>query len=180
MRDINEASIQELAEIKLWLFQENVRVENMRQEVEQYRKNVENERQILMEQIKEQSRRNEQLNRELVRERQLFNKKWDVLEDGFRKLNEDKKQLHRERRNLQYDRERFLEERNRYRSESVRTPNGELALLFRGVTNAKTLKKRYKDLIKMFHPDNQGGDHDLIQVINREYANLRTVYELEG
>ena len=43
------------------------------------------------------------------------------------------------------------------------------AVLFRGVSNPLALRKRYKDLLKIFHPDNLCGDAELVQMINREY-----------
>ena len=46
-------------------------------------------------------------------------------------------------------------------------------MFFRGVRNPLTLKKRYKDLIKIFHPDNMAGDKDIIQRINLEYERLK-------
>ena len=39
------------------------------------------------------------------------------------------------------------------------------------------LKKRYKDLIKIFHPDNVAGDKEIIQRINREYETLKRDYD---
>ena len=44
---------------------------------------------------------------------------------------------------------------------------------FSGVNTASSLKKRYKDLIKIFHPDNLSGDTVVIQKINREYQELK-------
>lgn len=46
-------------------------------------------------------------------------------------------------------------------------------IFFRGVTNTLELKKRYKDLIKIFHPDNVNGDKDTLQQINREYEQIK-------
>ena len=42
-------------------------------------------------------------------------------------------------------------------------------LLFRGVNNPLALRKRYRDLIKIFHPDNLFGDGELAGQINKEY-----------
>ena len=47
----------------------------------------------------------------------------------------------------------------------------------KGVTDEKGLKKRYKDLIKVFHPDNFNGDNVTLQNINREYETL--LHDLE-
>ena len=48
---------------------------------------------------------------------------------------------------------------------------------FAGVTSELALKKRYKDLIKIYHPDNVSGDTDTVQEINREYDALKTRWE---
>ena len=46
-----------------------------------------------------------------------------------------------------------------------------------GSKDEKGLKKRYKDLIKVFHPDNFNGDNVTLQNINREYETL--LHDLE-
>ena len=53
----------------------------------------------------------------------------------------------------------------------------DVSVFFRGVRNPLALKKRYKDLIKIFHPDNVAGDKDIIQRINKEYESLKMSYE---
>ena len=57
--------------------------------------------------------------------------------------------------------------------------HAEASVFFQGVHNPLSLKKRYKDLIKIFHPDNVAGDKDVIQRINKEYERLREKYEKE-
>ena len=42
-------------------------------------------------------------------------------------------------------------------------------ILFRSVNNSLGLRKRYRDLVKIFHPDNLFGDEELSQMINKEY-----------
>lgn len=51
-------------------------------------------------------------------------------------------------------------------------------MLFQGVNSHLALKKRYRDLIKMFHPDNIAGDHEMVLVINRIYEELKQDYEM--
>ena len=51
-------------------------------------------------------------------------------------------------------------------------------LLFRGVHNQLSLKKRYKDLLKIFHPDNLCGDREVVQIINAEYTNLNQEFDV--
>lgn len=48
---------------------------------------------------------------------------------------------------------------------------------FKGVTNNEQLKKRYKDLLKIYHPDNQAGDTTISQEIQDEYEQLLKQYE---
>ena len=49
-------------------------------------------------------------------------------------------------------------------------------MFFKGVEDTKSLKKRYKELLKIYHPDNVYGDNLLIQAINQEYQNLLRFY----
>ena len=42
-------------------------------------------------------------------------------------------------------------------------------ILFSDITSPGMLRKRYKDLVKIFHPDNPGGDAILSSAINRYY-----------
>ena len=49
-------------------------------------------------------------------------------------------------------------------------------LFFKGVDNELALKKRYRDLTKIFHPDNLNGDTDTLKHINKEYNALKQIY----
>lgn len=161
MRNIENAGAEELAEIKLWLFQENVRVESARQELEEKIQSFEKEKERTLREIKELGRKNEQEKRILLNEKMLFDKKWKILENGFRELEEDRRKL--------------KAEKERSHRTSMRIGNaiqGNL-IFFRGVHDTLALKKRYKDLIKIFHPDNAAGDTETIQKINKEYDSLR-------
>ena len=78
-------------------------------------------------------------------------------------LNADKKKLEGEF--IRLEREKAYQRENEYDA---------LDLLFRGVNlnNPLALKKRYKDLMKMFHPYNFSGDQEMVQLINQEYSAL--------
>lgn len=43
---------------------------------------------------------------------------------------------------------------------------------FKGVATIDELKKRYRDLLKIYHPDNQAGDTSVSQEIQKEYDSL--------
>lgn len=105
----------------------------------------------------------------ISREKDLFDMKWKVLETETQKLADDKKKFEREK--AFYSKVlKFNEE-----SESVAESNSQIEsaqIFFIGVGTEKSLKKRYKDLLKIYHPDNLDGDTGTIQEINREYEEL--------
>ena len=47
---------------------------------------------------------------------------------------------------------------------------------FAGINSAEELKKRYKELLKIYHPDNQAGDTSAVQQIQAEYEKLLRKY----
>lgn len=106
----------------------------------------------------------------LARENQLFAMKWSLLEEEVKRLADEKQQVEKQKI--------FYEQINEFerRSSSEVTIRGEM--FFAGVTSELALKKRYKDLIKIYHPDNISGDTNTIQEINREYDELKD--RLEG
>ena len=97
---------------------------------------------------------------------QLFNMKWSLLEDETRKLAEESRKAEKRRA--------FFERVNTYQKVENNKDNivhGEM--FFKGVASPQALKKRYKDLIKIYHPDSEFGDNQTVQEINREYDSLR-------
>lgn len=144
--------LEEIKKAKLWLFQENIRIENARRELE------------------ELSRRTALEQKRLKEELLFFEKKLAILQDGFRKLDEDRRAFERQRRALE---ERFARQG---RDEPAGSPLVEesVRLLFRGTSNPLALRKRYRDLVKIFHPDNLFGDGEMAQSINREYLRRRS------
>ncbi len=148
---------------KLWLFQENIRLENARRELEVSQENFLKERVRMRREMEELNLRMVQERKRLREENLFFEKKMAILQDGFRKLDEDRRSFERQRKAFEERTDRGREETGGpVAEESVR-------LLFRGANNPLALRKRYRDLVKIFHPDNLFGDEELAQVINREY-----------
>lgn len=54
--------------------------------------------------------------------------------------------------------------------------DGELRY-FAGIKDEASLKKRYHELLKMYHPDNQNGDTTIAQAIQKEYEYVRKLLE---
>ena len=136
---IKAESTEELKEIKLWLFQENMRLKQERSELEQERTELEQARnKFLDERVK--------------------------LRDELDELNR--------RTIIEQERQILIEEAREQQATGQATGEGSFTavqLLFRGVNNPLALRKRYRDLIKIFHPDNLFGDGELAGQINKEY-----------
>ena len=141
-------SDEELMQLKRWLFKENIRINAERKEIKE---------------IKEH----------LKRENLLFDQKLEILKDGFRKLDMDRQKLEKEKIRFQLEREYFEEDCQ----EGLLGTGPVVHQLFCGVKNQLTLKKRYKDLIKIYHPDNIAGNHDMVILINKEYEQLKNEFE---
>ena len=104
------------------------------------------------------------------RENELFEKKLEILKKELYKLANDKKALEQERIRISRMKEQAKAERMNV---GIRTGT---TTFFRGVGSELALKKRYKDLLKIYHPDNMCGDTDTIQRINQEYTYLKKRY----
>ena len=51
-------------------------------------------------------------------------------------------------------------------------------MFFLGVRDELSLKKRYRDLLKLFHPDSMNGDVHAMQAINKEYEEIKRAYDI--
>ena len=178
LRDSN--SPEELEELKVQLFRENVRIKTDKADLEDLKETISKEKKEL-EDLRielEQSRKQfdkevEEINQTIESSRKkleydltFLNKKQTMLESGFKQLDSDRQRLNREKEEFK---------KIKYRSDSLRkVPPLEYrqGIFFKGITSEKGLKKRYKDLIKVFHPDNDTGDTYTLQNINREYETL--------
>lgn len=156
-----------LREVKLWLFQENIRLENERRELEQSQEKFLNERVQLRNELDELNKRTLLERKRLKEETLFFDKKMAILKDGFRKLDEDRQTFERQKKALAQAKTNY----DRGGDGSIMEET--VRVLFRGADNSLALRKRYRDLLKIFHPDNMFGDEELVQMINREYQRRR-------
>ncbi len=136
------------------------------------RRELDEQRRMLDLEKKDFFRRVEIEDRRLEQQRNLFNMKFQILEEELIKLAAEKEEI--EKKKAFYDR---VEE---FQAKSyARIPDQQVGeLFFRGVANQQSLKKRYKDLIKIYHPDNVDGDNSLVIEINKEYDHLSQVLAL--
>lgn len=165
-----EASQDSLQELKAWLFRENIRLSTATAELEEKQTKFDEEKQRFQEEMKDLNRKMTNEQNRIKKDHQLVAEKLEIIKDGFRKLDMDRRRLDKEWARLTAEKE-FMEEHGLYDG----LP--EVSVFFRGVKNPLTLKKRYKDLTKIFHPDNLAGDTEIIQKINREYESLKREFE---
>ena len=104
----------------------------------------------------------------LEQQEKTFSLKWDMLIRETQKLADDKKQFERKKKFFEHVNSSYIEP---YREDNI--VHGEM--FFSGVSNQKALKKRYKELIKIYHPDGESGDTATVAEINREYDSLKTM-----
>lgn len=165
-----ETTQDELQELKAWLFRENIRLATAAAELEARQSKFTEEKERFQEEMKVLNRKMTNEQRRIKKDHQLVAEKLEIIKDGFQKLDMDRRRLDKEWARLTAEKE-FMEEHGLYDG----LP--EVSVFYRGVKNPLTLKKRYKDLTKIFHPDNLAGDTEIIQKINREYESLKREFE---
>lgn len=176
MREIDEVLLdgdeQEMKELKTWLFKENIRMNMLRDELEETQERLKEEEKQFREEVQRVEHRMDIDRKRLEQEDRFFDQKMKILQSGFEQLDED-------RRRFQKEKDKFHARKEVYDENPVFFQHsGTTEMLFRGVNSFLALKKRYKDLIKVFHPDNVAGDHEMVQLINREYEELKKAYEI--
>ncbi len=154
--------------MKMWLFQENIRLQNERNELESMKDKFIQEKVHFRDEMETLSQRMLMEQKRLREENLFFDKKLAILQDGFRKLEEDRQRLESEKRRMEQ-----TAGNERERTERLGQGEDIASVLFRSAGNPLALRKRYRDLLKIFHPDNFGGDAELMQYINREFQRRR-------
>lgn len=158
---IKDGDADELYELKLWLFKESCRLENQESSLDDRFMRLEAEEKKFREEAAAMKKDIAHQENKLRQDAAFFDQKLAILRKGYDDLNED-------RRKLEQERERLAQEK-KYTTEAMYEGS---EILFKGVHSQLALKKRYKDLMKIYHPDNLCGDRDVVQLINAEYANL--------
>jgi hypothetical protein len=143
--------------------------------LEEERRTLEEERRKLEWEQEEFTRRIKLEDKRLEQQQRLFDMKFKILEEELIKLATEKQHIARQKEF--YKRVNEFEHCNNHSHQTSSTGNvvkGEL--FFSGVGSKQSLKKRYKDLLKIYHPDNMDGDNNTIQEIIREYEHLSKVF----
>lgn len=163
-RRLEEATEKELQALKIWLFSENIRVQAEQKKLLEMENRLLKERMQFQEEMKILNQKVTASRQRLKQDEQFFEKKMEILKDGFNNLEADRKAFQREK-------EAF---RRSAREADILAE--EKGVFFAGVRNQLALKKRYKDLLKIYHPDNLAGDKEMMQRIGKEYEMLRKAF----
>ena len=167
-----DGSKEELEALKAWLFKENIRLEMERNELKRMEEKFLKEKQQFQSEMTEVNRKLVVERKRLKQDEMFFDKKMDILKNGF-------VQLDAERRKFESEKVAFEATKNAHESYHRQEKNYDMAeMLFQGVKSQLALKKRYKDLIKLFHPDNIAGDHEMVLIINSVYEEFKRDYEM--
>ena len=162
-----DGNVEKLNELKRFLFEENIRLEIKQKELNESYEKFMNERVQFVEEMKQINLRNVNERKRLKDEEKFFDKKMEILKNGFESLEADRRAFAKEK--LAFEAEKKVT--GNLREEAVYTNLA--GSLFAGVNNPLALKKRYRDLLKIFHPDNLCGDTDMVAIINKEYNRLK-------
>lgn len=119
--------------------------------------------------IQQERNRLQDEKKRFANEELLLEKKLSILQEAYKQLDADKRKLEWEKQQILAKKEQLYKQSKDYQVKDLS--------FFKGVNSLLALKKRYKDLIKIYHPDNLCGDTDTIQMINREYDSLRKVFD---
>lgn len=176
---MNAKNQEDLKKLKVWMFQEQVKIQakadellEVSRELLEEKKTLERERKELDIKIKAENKRSRD-------NEVLMAKKLKMIEEAYQQMALEKKALECERLNLEYEREKLrrMKASNQNVKERRTTTNVyEGIVFFNGVDNQLALRKRYKELLKIFHPDNRCGDTDTLQRIQSEYDSMRKKY----
>ncbi len=170
---LKDGTEKDLRETKAWFVREDLRLKAAQRELEDKQRNFEEEKKAFEKEMKHQQHKMQIEKDRLEQENRLLEQKLKILQQGYIQLDEDRHRLQREK-------DKFNSKRSAYAYESQGfSHHSQVAeMMFSGVNSYLTLKKRYKDLMKMFHPDNVTGDHEMVQIITREYEELKRAYEM--
>ncbi|NBJ91493.1 J domain-containing protein [Parablautia muri] len=162
-----------LRELKDWLRQENQRIQTEKKELKRKKDKLLAERKQFETDMDQATRQLDVEQRIFKQDQAFFDKKMAILRDGFIQLNTDQEKLEKEK--LLFEAEKSTRSGLASKENSAKLAR----MLFQGVNSQLALKKRYKDLIKMYHPDNVAGDNEMVLMINEAYEELRQEFELE-
>lgn len=164
-KNLNTMNEDELKALRHFLFEERIALINERRAQQEFYEKFMEERLSFREEMKQLNSKVLSERKRLKDEQAFFDKKLAILQNGFASLEMDRKALQREKEAYE---KKSKSLRNEIRGETVISSG-----LFAGVESYLALRKRYKELLRIFHPDNLDGDNNMALLIKEEYEKLR-------
>lgn len=169
-------TMDEVKKLKVWMFQEQVKIQAKKDELNELSHELAAEKRILEKERNALRRKIEAENKRFQDNELLVAKKLKIIENAFHQLSVDRKVLECERLNLEYEKRNFLQQKANAKAVKEQIHSYEGVLFFQGVDNELALRKRYKELLKIYHPDNRCGDTSTLLRIQEEYDSMRKQY----
>lgn len=171
------ASIEDAIGFKAWMAQEQLKLQEKRDELAELERELDKMKEEL--EAKEKSSKSRLEKNEAYIAQQL-----KVIEEAYHQLEIDKKVFECERLNFDHERNKYKRQKMSGSSRTQSTAHHHSispeaydgTSFFRGVDSELALRKRYRDLLKIFHPDNKCGDTKTLMKIQSEYDSLRTKF----
>lgn len=153
---------EELVELRRFLFEERIALINERREQEEFYEKILNERISFREEMKELNSKVLLERKRLKEEQSFFDKKLMILQTGFANLEMDRKAFNKEKAMFEQE-----------KASNVVKPETAGSTFFAGITSYLGLRKRYRELLRIYHPDNMDGDNNISLLIKEEYERLK-------
>ena len=160
-------------ELKHWLFLENVKLTQQKQQLESEIEDLNRQRSEFESEKMRSHREMELKEKKLSREKDLFEKQWKIVERELVRMAKDRDRMAKEKAYIQ----REKDELKRMKQAAPGEMSIKSGTFFMGVSSLSGLKKRYRDLMKIYHPDNENGDENTVLFINKEYEKLKPKFE---
>lgn len=165
--NINTMDESQLKELRRFLFEERINVINERNAQQEMYEKFMAERLSFREEMRILNSKILSERKRLKEEQLFFDKKLNILQSGFANLEMDRKAFEKEKKKYEE-----LKNSSRYRG----VPSQDVSYLFAGVNSYLGLRKRYRDLIKIYHPDNLDGDGRMAVAIKETFEKLKEKY----
>lgn len=166
----------DLKKIKIWLFQEQVKIQAKKDELEQASHELLEERRLLERERNALKRKIEAENKRFQDNELLVARKLKIIENAYQQIEVDRKVLECERLNFEHEKNNYKKTRTSTKIIQFDQSALEGCVFFKGIDNQLELRKRYRELLKIYHPDNRCGDTKTLQRIQSEYELIKKQY----
>ena len=155
---VDERDSAAMSDAKRWLFKENMRLINLSKELDERAQSLEKETDSLKAELKSEMSRLKVKESQLILQKKHVDDQLVILRRGFEELNADRAAFEEKQKKLVAFR-------------PASSVSG--TVFFNGINSENMLKKRYRDLMKIFHPDNANGDEETLLLIKNEFEEIK-------